>query len=149
MPPATKTQQNDAKVKALFDIVKQKKSEIARAEKPNWITNGSFWYDEDTPKRIMIQTVSDLSTLVSIVAFLNIKETSYAEAAVELGVATDFKWLGFSAEDWRHDIRTRINKIQISKKKAELEILETRLNGLISPELKAELELAEIEASLK
>ena len=60
-----------------------------------------------------------------------------------------FDWLGFSLEAWISDIKTRVNKIDISKKRDELEKLETRLNSLISPELRNQMELEEITALLK
>jgi hypothetical protein len=69
--------------------------------------------------------------------------------AKEFGISEyKFKWLGFSYEDWSSDFQTRINKININKKKEELQNLETRLNSLISPELRRELELKEIEKML-
>ena len=55
---------------------------------------------------------------------------------------------GFSWEKWKSDIAHKINKLQISKKKQELEKLEERLNKLVSPELRAQLELQEIEREL-
>ena len=61
-----------------------------------------------------------------------------------LGTKYQFKWLGFTFDQWKADIKTRIDKIQISKKKKELEELEVRLDKLISPELKQQMELEEI-----
>lgn len=138
---ATKT---DKQVQELFEIVQQKKSAIVKAEKPNWQTNCSFGYDKNSSSRMNIQVVNDIDELTEILAFLLRKERSHYEASEILGVESQFKWLGFNFEQWKSDIQTRIDKIQISKKKQELEQLESRLGLLISPELRAEMELAEI-----
>jgi len=138
---ATKT---DKQVQELFEIVQQKKSAIVKAEKPNWQTNCSFGYDKNSSSRMNIQVVNDIDELTEILAFLLRKERSHYEASEILGVESQFKWLGFTFEQWKSDIQTRIDKIQISKKKQELEQLESRLGLLISPELRAEMELAEI-----
>ena len=74
-----------------------------------------------------------------------------ASAAIELGIEDkeDFLWQGKPVEDWKADFKTRINKIQISKKKAELENLETGLNKLISPEKREELEFRELQKTFE
>ena len=59
-----------------------------------------------------------------------------------------FSWHGYSTEKWKVDIQARIDKIQIEKKKRDLEILEKRLDAILSPELKAEMELEEITKAL-
>lgn len=138
----------DKKVMELVEIVKKRKEEINKAEKPQWNTNMSFGYTEDTSSRTNLQTVIDLKQLISIVAFLNEKEKSFNEAATELGVEAKFKWLDFSVAEWKADIALRISKIQISKKKKELEVFESKLNGLISPELKRKLDLEALEEEL-
>lgn len=134
----------DKQVQELFKVVQQKKSAIVKAEKPNWQTNCSFGYDKNSSSRINIQVLSDIDELTEILAFLLRKENSHQEAAAILGVESEFKWMGFTLQQWRSDIQTRIDKIQISKKKQELEQLESRLSLLISPELRAEMELEEI-----
>lgn len=140
----------DEKIKKLFEVVKQKKEEIAKVEKPSYATNCSFCFSEETAtSRINLQVLTDLKTFVTILGFLNEKESSFEIAKEELGlVDLQFQWLGYSVSDWKKDIQTRINKIQIHKKKAELESLDARLNMLISPEMRAALELEAIEREL-
>lgn len=136
--------QTDKQVQDLFKIVQTKKTEIAKAEKPNWQTNCSFGYNKDSSSRSNIQVVSDIEELISILGFIIEKERAFESAQTMLGTSEKFKWMGYSLEDWKTDVQTRINKIQISKKKKELEMLESRLDKLISPELKAQMELEEI-----
>lgn len=139
----------DAKVQALIDLVKVKKEEIKKAEKPNWVTNCSFRYSEDRAEGFNIQTITDTDKLVHALAFLKTRAAAYDEAAAELGVKGGFSWLGFSIEDWTSDFKTRVDKVNIAKKKKELELLEERLDKLISPELKAQMELDEITKMLE
>lgn len=139
----------DTKTLELIQTVKRQKEEIARAERPNWITNCSFSYTENGANPVNLHVEANVRNLVLIVAFLLNKAGSYAEAAVHLGVeAPAFQWGGFSANDWIEDIKLRINKIQIASKRKKLEALEERLNRIISPELRAQMELEAIESEL-
>lgn len=139
----------DEQVQKLFAIVQQKKKEISKAEKPDWKTNCTFSYSRHGNDRINLQVTSDVDELINMLAFLIEKEKAFNEAKALLGVDNEFKWMGFTFEEWKYDIQTRLTKSQISKKKKELETLETRLNGLISPELKAKWELEEITKLLQ
>jgi len=139
----------DIQVQKLFEVVNQKKKEIEKIEKPTWLTNCSFRYDKNSSVNQNLQVLTEVDDMVSILAFLLEKEEYYHIACEKLGVKGTFKWLGFTLDEWHSDIQTRINKIEISKRKKELEILETRLNSLISPELKAQMELEEITKMLE
>ncbi len=139
--------ETDKIVQELFAKVQEKKKEVAKAqEKPNWKTNCSFSYKKEASphERINLQTQTEVEGLIDILAFLLDKEESYERACTALGINSTFKWIGFTAGDWKNDIQTRIEKIQVNKKTEELKSLETRLNALVSPELKAQLELEEI-----
>ena len=136
--------EKDKKVQELVQIVQERKIEISKAEKPNWITNCSFGYIKDSPARINIQVLTDINEIISILAFLIEKEQSHQKAAKILNAESEFKWMGFSLFDWQTDLQTRINKIQISKKKQELEVYENKLNSMVSKEYKEQLELDQI-----
>ncbi len=129
----------DKIVQDLFKVVQVKKDEIAKAEKPNWQTNCAFGFYPDTSQRLNLQVLSEVSELVSILAFLIDKNKSFDEAQEILGTNLTFKWLGYTFDQWKSDIKTRLDKIQISKKKKELGELEIRLDKLISPELKQQM----------
>lgn len=139
----------DKQVQDLIDLVKSKKAAISKAEKPDWKTNCSFAFNPDSTQRYNIQTVSDIDTLVSMLAWVIAREDSHNTAAKLLGVTSKFKWCGSSCDAWQSDIQSRVNKIQISKNKADLELLESRLDKLISPEMKAKMELEEITKLLE
>lgn len=144
----------DKQVQDLVNLVKSKKAEISKAEKPDWKTNCTFGYNPDSPQRINIQTVSDVNTLISILSFLIVQQEGFDKAStrlfdtVTIGRDSNFKWMGFSLEEWQADLQSRLNKIQITKKKNELDELEGRLNKLVSPELRTKLELEEITSIL-
>jgi hypothetical protein len=150
MAKAKTTTTADEQVQQLIALVKGKKDEIAKAEKPDWKTNCSFAVDPTTRPndRTNIQTVADIDALVGILAFLKGKERDFKEASDLLGVSSKFKWMGYTVAEWQSDLQNRINKVQINKKKADLQALEMRLDRLISPELRREMELAEITKML-
>lgn len=140
--------EEDKLVQELFNVVQAKKAEIAKAEKPNWETNCAFRYNKDSSASTNLQVCADVEELVHILAFLCDRKKGFDEAQKITGTSLKFKWLGFSFDDWASDIKTRIDKIQITIKKKDLEALESRLDKLVSPELKRKLELAEISKML-
>ena len=136
----------------LMDEVKRRKQEIAEIEHPVWRTNMSYRDNENNGNSaINLHVVSDVRQLLIIASTLACLEEYYKDTAriMEVNPVPDFKWCGFTTEDWMADIALRIKKIQIKAKKEELEDLETRLNAIISPELRTKLELEAIAAALK
>lgn len=139
---------NDKLVQELTKIVNEKKAAIAKAERPNWNTNCAFRYSKDSAASINLQVCGNVEDLVNILGFLCEKRNAFNEAQKIIGTNLEFKWFGFTFDEWAEDIKTRIDKIEITMKKKELEMLEERLNKLISPELRAQMELEEIRKSL-
>jgi len=140
--------ERDKLVQELFQIVQTKKAAIAKAEKPNWLTNCAFRYSQYLPATINIQVCSDVDELVEILGFLWMRQNGFEEANEILFTSSKFSWCGFTFDQWVSDIKTRIDKIEISSKKKELESLEARLDKLISPELKEQMEIDEIKKIL-
>jgi hypothetical protein len=156
----TKTtgKQTDNKIMDMIALVKTKKAEIAKAERPNFKTNCSFSYahapiqtQSTNASVINLHAVSDIRVLTSIAGFLTTWETTYRNGAAALSIddCPKFVWDGYTVDEWLHDIKIRITKIQIADKKKKLEELENRLDKIISPELRAQMELEAIEAELK
>ena len=112
--------EKDKQVQQLFDLLQKKKEEIAKTEKPNWITNCSFSQTRSGSDRTNIQTVSDIDELNHLLAALLQRAKAYDEAKKLLETEGTFKWGGFTAEEWTADFKTRANKITISKKKKNL-----------------------------
>jgi len=139
------------KDKLVQDLIKKaqaKKEDISKAEKPQYETNLSFRYIKDSSASINIQVCSDVDELVGIAAFLLEREASFEKANELLGTKSKFSWLSYTREQWTHDLRLRINKIQIAEKKKELAEIEKILDGMISKELRDEMALKEIMEKL-
>lgn len=142
--PLTKEQAIDA----LFVQLELKKAEVALANKPVYITGGGFRYSEGMSSQIDITTARDERKLIEVVAFLKERAKSYDEAAVELGCDSKFTWLGFSPEEWTADCQTRVNVLQIAKKKAELAALEIRINKVVPQDIREARELVALQKEL-
>jgi hypothetical protein len=141
-------QNTDKIVQDMIALAKKKKDEISKAERPNYKTNCSFRYNPDVAQNINIQVCADVDVLASILGFLITQETNFNEATNRLGLTSKFKWQGYSVEEWQSDLQCRVTKIQITKKKQELEAIESRLDKLISPELRRQMELDELTKML-
>jgi len=138
----------DEIVQELVAIVNKKREEIQKAERPNWITNGSFKFAKGSTDSFNLQTITDIDVFVNALSFLIDKEKSYKVACDTLGVDSKFDWFGFSVEDWTSDFKTRITKIQLTQKKKELEIYEKELDELVSPEMRRAMKLEKITQGL-
>ena len=138
----------DERVLALFEKLQSKKAEVANAERPVYVTGGQFRYSESVGTSVDIMTVRDERKLVEILVFLKDRSERYPAACEELGVEAEFKWLGFTYDEWKQDLKTRVSVLQIAKRKAELKELEARVNAVMTPELRAELELKALEAEI-
>ena len=77
------------------------------------------------------------------------KETAFKEACRRLGVKAEFKWNGYSMDEWEEDFKTRIKAITWSEKKKVLDSTKTKLNQLVSEEARTEMELDSIKALLE
>lgn len=136
----------DEQIDKLMQKVAQKKSEIAKAERPKWKTHLSFTYNNTS---VNIGTVTDKEKLIQMMATLICEKTFFDLAKKELEVSDQFAWQNFSFDDWKDDIKTRLSVLEISRKKKELTTLETKLNSLVSPEQRRLKEIQEIERLLE
>lgn len=140
----------DEKTMELIRQVSAKKSAIAKAEKSSYRTNMSFAYGfSDNEKLINLQACNDNNVLLKIAGFLISASDNFYKAQAKLFVeGGEFSHQGFSLDDWLHDIKTRIGKIQIAGERKKLEALEARLNAIVSPELRAQMEIEAIQKEL-
>ncbi len=138
----------DEKVLNLFNKVKEKQKKIAANEKVNWETNCSFGYTENINDRINLHVASDLSKLVDMYIFLQVKSEYWKDACEKLGIQTSLKWLGYKIEDWQKDIKSRVNQLQLGNERKELAVLESRLDALITIDQRRVMELEAIEKLL-
>lgn len=143
-------EKKDKQIVDLMSIVTKKREEIKSLEKPNYKTNCCFSYSEEKPQETIVLHTAMLINVIKISAFLLDKKNNYDSACsvLQLEEYTEFKWLGYSIDEWMHDLKLRADKIQIGDKRKKLDVLEQRLNAIISPELKASLELQSIAKEL-
>jgi hypothetical protein len=136
----------DKKTLELIKQVNKQKSEIAKLDRPNWLTNCSV---EINGKHTNIHVEASIPKLVEIAGFLLGQEESFQKASDFLELEpSKYLWNGYAVSEWLTDIKSRIAKIRIGEKRKKLELLESRLNAIISPELRAHLELEAITNEL-
>lgn len=135
---------NDEKIQKLIDEVKKRKQEIESINSYSFKTNMQLGI---MGQKLNLQTL-DLDALTTIYAYYAVIAEKKLTINKEFGITTEVVFDGFPWSKWKADIAHKINKLQITKKKQELEKLEERLNKLVSPELRAQLELQEIEREL-
>lgn len=132
-------------IKDLFNSVQEQKLAIEKAETSCWKTSGNFGYSANSAHdRTEIRIITNPSKIVDMLAFLIDRKEKSEKAAERLKVEYDFKWLGFTLEEWEEDFKTRVNQINIQKRRLELAESEAKLKS-ISPELRDSLELDYIE----
>lgn len=71
---------------------------------------------------------SNITDIIEMLSFLLVREEAFNKASEILGVKEDFKWMGYTTEQWASDFKTRISIINISSKKKEYKVLEEKLN---------------------
>lgn len=132
-------------IRQLYYTVKQKREEVEAAEaRPTWRTNCAFRFEADQNSKVYNLQTADKDTLLLIAGTLIQKEDAYIKGAEALEVKSTFKWLGYSVEDWMTDLKLRMNKLELSTKKAELARLEKKLNLILPESLRVQIELDEI-----
>ncbi len=137
---------NDEKIQKLIDEVKKRKKEIEGIESYTFKTNMQVSTGLDKNKVNL--HVLDLPSIIFAYTLLSLLAEKQLTIHKEFGITDPVTLDGFTWDKWKSDISHKINKLQINKKKKELEKLEERLNKLVSPELRAQLELQEIEKEL-
>jgi len=139
---------NDAVIKELMAKVEQQKAGLGKKEKTTLQTNGIFKFDSSN--FFNLNTVSDPSKLVEALAHLIAKEKAFEEAKERLLVTKiDFKWDGYTVNEWESDFQTRISIIEWDNKKRQLDETKKRLSQLVSEDARTEMELEEIQKLLK
>lgn len=147
---ARKANSDDVTLKLIQQVDEQRRV-IKNLKKSNSNrTNMTFSYNEVLSGSVNLNTVSKVDELIKIASFLTSKKEAYDSTAKLMQVENipEFKWMGFVVEDWIHDIKNKIDRIQLSIKEARLNSLEQRLESVISPELKRQRELDSIAAEL-
>lgn len=132
-------------VNELADFIKSAKKSLKGIENKSYRTTCRFKFNPTSYDNngIPIDTVTDVSLLLNIAAFLIEKEEYYQKAVEHFKLDTPdfeipvFKWNGYSKNDWLEDIELRLQLIYQKEKidlldeaEAELKQLQTRTDRL-------------------
>jgi hypothetical protein len=140
-------QNKDELVQELIAVVQQKKDNIKKIQKPEWKTNCVF-YDRNG-KMVNIRTISSVDKAAELVCDLVITKGAHEVAAKLLNINLEFKYSGYSFDNWINDFKNICGQINIKEMLADLENDENTLNKLVSKEKREELELLALQAKLK
>ena len=100
----------------------KKKAAVLGTEKPEYKTNGEFRPSVFSQRgAINIKVTTDESALKEVYKFFKFDE----EASKELGF--DAKHLGYTVEEWLHDVKLRANVLKRNETLREIEQLEAEL----------------------
>ena len=131
----------DEIVLKLINIVQEKKQAIEKAEKPNWETNCVFVIDGRTSN---IRTINSIEKALEIYTHIVSSFKMHTEACGLLGVTKEFKYNGFTFDQWTNDFKNVTTLLNLNVLKAELAEDEAKLDKLVSKEKREELELMEL-----
>lgn len=137
----------DEEVLKLLEVVNVKKEEIKNGEKPKWLTNCVYKYDDAV---VNLKTISTKERIVNLTMNLVSKNHFYNETKKLLGLndSEECDYYGFKFDDWINDFKARLNQIELTENKVKLENIEKVLNTKISKEYRDKLEMDEIKKSL-
>ena len=125
----------DQQVMILWKKVQAAKKAVAKAEKPNWLTSGTFRFNADNMQGSFdVKSCTEQNKLVDAMAFLINREGSHGEATEILGVKGEFKHLGFTRAEWENDLVTRAGQIDLQRKKTVIAKGEAKLETLLPEE---------------
>lgn len=132
---------NDSRVLELKKQIEEKRKKVNRSEKFNPVTNCSI---DINGTRVNIQTLGK-EQIVSLLVQLN----SYALAAKDLELLSEYSISGYNVQDWIVDLKAKLEHLSRKEEIQKLKAMEAKLDQLLSNEKKVELELNEIASLLK
>ena len=139
---------NDEMIKTLLAKVETQKKDLGDKPRASWRTNGIFKFDP-LGTHFNLNTVADYSHLVEALAFLIQRKSALEAAGKELGVdAQEFKWNGYTYQDYVEDFKTRLTIVNWEHKKRLLDETKAKLSTLVSEEARTEMELESISKLL-
>lgn len=140
----------DKKINEALEKVRVQREEVEKAEKlfkKSWITNTAFKIGNEQTVNIKMASVDKI---VVYQAYL-LEKAHFHDLALEalsLAKTEDFKYDGFTVEEWNKDFVTRLNDIELKAKKDKLKDAESRLKKIMSEDQKRQNEFDDILGSL-
>ena len=142
----------DTQIQALFAKLedrKQKVKELKENTQKSWVTNGT-WAIPHSTAIINIQTISE-QTLVQNTAIIlgQIQNERMAHKLIHgAEPSKDYKFQGYTEQQWMSDIVKRKSMIEIRSAEAKLTEIEAALNSVLSPEERRRIEVEMIAKQL-
>ena len=137
---------NDTVIKELMVKLEEQKANLGPKPKAAWQTNGVFKFSPSEYFNINVTT--DTTKFASALGSLLGNAEYFAQACKMLGVKGEFKWDGYSLEDWKTDFQTRVKIIEYDNKKKLLDATKAKLQSLVSEEERTAMELEDIQKLL-
>jgi len=138
---------NDVAIQDLLGKVADQKKGLGKKPRGTWLTNGVFKTNSGSDF-FNINTVADFAVLAGALGFLISQEEAFKTACKKLSVKAEFKWDGYTVDDWETDFKMRVSIVEYDKKKKTLDATEKKLNSLVSEEGRTSKELEDIAALL-
>lgn len=139
---------HDEQVKQLMAQVEIKKSALGARPKAVLTTNGLLKLSDK--EHVNLNTLNDIEEVIKAYANVLSNFEAMIASASALGVTDyQYKFSGYTLEEWFSDFQFRVYQINWSKKDKELSNLTKKLESLVSEDLKTENELASIMDALK
>lgn len=135
-------------IKTNYEKVSEQLEKIKSIEQEDYKISASFRYNPtNSYSAICISECSSITELIHVLAFLQAKTHHYQGAANELGLKEFpiFKWMGYTVEDWQHDIQLRIQFLEYHKKKSKLEKWKSKLEDFLSEEDRVNAMMIELQ----
>lgn len=130
----------DEIVQELLQIVKKKREEIEKIQKPEWQTNCVVMVEGRTSN---LRAINSIEKAIETFSVIVAAKKVYEETVEILGIKEEinFTFNGFSFDKWSNDFRNVTNLITVKEKVKDLEEDEAKLDKLVSKEKREELEL--------
>jgi len=136
----SKKQDIDKQIEEIQAVVAKQKEKVAATEKETkrqWITTGSF----KLPSGTVNLQICNKEQAVSVMSHILMLQNFHNQACKELDITSQFQIDGFSANDWREDLKKRIALINIKEQKDKLARVEKSLESIMSEDQKRNLVL--------
>ena len=137
----SKQNTNDEKIMLLKFQIAEKKKGLKTKKKFSPLTNCSIELDG---VRLNLQVLNK-ENLIHLLVKLN----SYLLSAVDLGLEDEYKFSGYSIDQWITDIKLKLDILRYEEEDRKLKELERKLENMLSSEKRIELEIDEIESLIK
>ena len=118
----------------LLEIVNTRLKSLKDSVNHKPVTTGQFKWGPNQINAIDIFSCTEIDLLISIVAYIGLKQDSYNSAAEHMGLKTypPFVWLGYGFEDWVGDIKSRIKFLSSHSLRKELKETKKELESLLT-----------------